>query len=649
MLAELQNLEDRGTLPARTRGNLIIFDYFSATTQAGFRQLLSQGGLDGQGNFFTADMSHALLSGNSSGSKAYRTYKAFMPYQPGAVLTPTLSDSQGTVVIDWASTDPVAAYRAARTANPLVSRSQHSTDYAKPRVIFNFSSNNALTYYQHFATRLLGTDLDTNQDGQQDFQAQAGTSFLGEGIVGVGALKGASESAQTNNAGAGNSGQCAVHVGNLPDPDNENCTLTSPAPFRISTTPISLPANERLVEFSAGVADLLDDTPTDALIELIDHTGWQTPNQRIAATFPSAAEGSAIFTAGSELLHIAGFDIELSHLKYLALATIYSRTGSFYTAASLNADSTALQTSEQCGLVRDGCFVLPYYRPPDGQNSTDLAAPRLAAMLDTVWMIWPHLTNRQMHKLLAGCAKDLGDQGVDAVYGQGLLDFACIAQPSGGLNLPVGLPKPVAGVRGALYGASTASTALTTYDAFGRDFEHQVLHKNLQARPAFDPMHNALVHKAFGFLELTANERTASAWLTKQAKGNLYLGIGAAYEGDSLFGMSGSGHFAIHDGRSLGLRLELDQPLSNFWNMRLSLAHYKGTASAAYPGAVSDLALEQSNSSITFERRFSGKASAAFKAACSSGNSGTFHSFGTRITLFGASNCSHSIGAQIRF
>ena len=113
--------------------------------------------------------------------------------------------------------------------------------------------------------------------------------------------------------------------------------------------------------------------------------------------------------------------------------------------------------------------------------------------------------------------------------------------------------------------------------------------------------------------------------------------------------MAGSGHFEIYDGRSVGVRAEWNQPLSNFWTMNISLAHYKGTATASYPGAVSDLVLEQSNTNLSFERRLAKNSIASFSYACSSGNSGSFNSFGTRIELFGAASCSQKIGAQIRF
>ena len=255
-----------------------------------------------------------------------------------------------------------------------------------------------------------------------------------------------------------------------------------------------------------------------------------------------------------------------------------------------------------------------------------------------------------MYDLLVSCTKDMGAAGVDPIFGQGLLDFSCVTQSSGGLRLPASaMTAQVQGIRGALYGASTASTTLKAYDAFDRDFEHQVLHKTLNVQPVFDPFDRALVQGAYGFVQFTAGNEIASAWMMAQAPGNLQFGLGAAYEGDSLLGMTGSGHFAIADGRSLGVRMKWMQPLDNFWTVQLSLARYQGTASAAYSGAVSDLALGQSNASVAFERRIAAGGSLRLQYACSSGNSGSFNSFGTHIELFGASSCRRTVGAQIRF
>ena len=657
LLAQLENLKDSATLPEGTRGATIIYDLLYLTGDEDDevddrRALLRANGYDGSGNYYLTDYSHARMTAGTlyHAAEVWRTYTAMVPVVPGAIVSPKIfgnaNDPDASLNSSYNKDQILAAYRAARTANPIT----RTTRYAAPRAIFNMSLSGSHSLFHRIATDL--------QNSHSDFASQSNFADFAEGLVGVGSL--GNSNAQWNSGFRKQSGGLLaagfIHsqdisadrvlpdgLGEVIDDNEDNDYWDS-------------------VQISTQLTDLIAATPTSTLSVLVDHKSWTTPASKISAAFPTVS-GSLqrqVNSAGNVRISFSN-GTGVSLLDLLAGAAVHARTGHFYTAAYLNAAGDATQQNTPCGMLRDACFMLPYYTSPRGHHGTSFAAPRLAAFIDAVWLIWPTLTNQTMHTLLAGCTEDLGASGVDPIFGQGLLDFECVVNPSGGLRLPAQL-QSVRGLRGALYGSSTASTSLTTYDAFGRDFEHQVLHRSLQAAPAFDPLAQCAhtfasycgrLRRSTGsdknlHLVSAISPQVASAWLT-QAKGNLHLGIGAAYEGDSLFGMSGSGHFAIHHGRSLGIRLELDQPLSNFWNMRLSLTHYKGTASAAYPGAVSDLALEQSNSSITFERRFAKNSRAYLQAACSSGNSGSFNSFGTHIQLFGASNCLHSIGAQIHF
>ena len=140
------------------------------------------------------------------------------------------------------------------------------------------------------------------------------------------------------------------------------------------------------IQVKQELVNLINSADTSVLTELARYSGWDTPTQRIAEAFPNAASGSLVYKAGATRLRLAGFEMEVSLLKYLSLATVYSRTGRFYTATSLNSAGTALAYHTHCGVLRDGCFVLPNYTSPSRQTGTGFAAPRLSAMLDTVWI-----------------------------------------------------------------------------------------------------------------------------------------------------------------------------------------------------------------------------------------------------------------------
>ena len=645
LLAELDNRIKAGTISQSSRGSTILFSSLvpPAGSPTRHQDLFNANGLDGNGTFYTTDVvGSSLLQQRTFGGFAMQAYRHMLsqtrvhvspngeklPILPSALISYRLTSASGTYA--WSAADFVAAYNAGRANNPQVSQTGYTAHKAILSVI---GFKNKYGLFHQLAKTL--------QDDTNHFASQNSFGSIAPNIIGVIAA-GGSDAASTS----GYRKQPMLMAGFLSGAHRSNVLRIIDDDDRT--------ADFDSIQINTDITDVIASTSTARLQALLATGSNSGQSANLDTAFPTATSAQRTLlelTAQQRVslgpIGIASAPVESTNLlNLLSAVAVQTRTGHLYTISQVGSTGDDLRFDTHCGIARMGCFVLPIYDPfPTRDGSQNYAATRFTAFLDTLWLLWPSLTNQQLYTLLTGCSKDMGATGVDPKFGQGMLDFKCVTQPSGGLRLPAG----VQGVSGALYGASTAGAVLTTYDAFGRDFEHQILHRNLQARPAFDPMHKALVHKVGGFLELTANERITSAWLTRRTAGNLYLGLGAAYEGDSLFGMTGSGHFAIYDGRSLGLRLELAQNLSNFWNMRMSLAHYRGTASAAYPGAVSDLALEQSNASLTFERRFSDKSNARLSFACSSGNSGTFNSFGTRIELFGADNCSHSVGAQIRW
>lgn len=91
--------------------------------------------------------------------------------------------------------------------------------------------------------------------------------------------------------------------------------------------------------------------------------------------------------------------------------------------------------SQQCGIAMNYCLVAPgnvVFIDPDATSQansgllqgggTSYAAPLVSGAAAVVWSAFPWFTNDQVRQAILGGAKDLGDFGVDAVYGWGLLD-----------------------------------------------------------------------------------------------------------------------------------------------------------------------------------------------------------------------------------
>lgn len=114
-------------------------------------------------------------------------------------------------------------------------------------------------------------------------------------------------------------------------------------------------------------------------------------------------------------------------------------------------------------------------------SGTSMAAPIVSGSIALLTNTWPILgTNGTAIKLLATTATDLGAKGVDATYGNGLINLSAAFQPVGGLTVNTGgktysvvslTPSILSG--GALGSLPAISAQLANYpafDGFARNF-----------------------------------------------------------------------------------------------------------------------------------------------------------------------------------
>lgn len=91
-----------------------------------------------------------------------------------------------------------------------------------------------------------------------------------------------------------------------------------------------------------------------------------------------------------------------------------------------------------CGVSKNWCLTAPAYDivTVDGKggyqliNGTSFAAPHVAGVAALVKQMFPYMTMDQVRQVLLGTAIDIGDAGVDEVYGYGLLNaYAAVLGP----------------------------------------------------------------------------------------------------------------------------------------------------------------------------------------------------------------------------
>ena len=92
---------------------------------------------------------------------------------------------------------------------------------------------------------------------------------------------------------------------------------------------------------------------------------------------------------------------------------------------------------DRCGWTANYCLVAPaenvIYDAETGarDGGTSLAAPQAAAALQMLAAMWPDLSQTDLVALLLELADDIGEPGIDPVYGHGRLSFRRLYAPGG--------------------------------------------------------------------------------------------------------------------------------------------------------------------------------------------------------------------------
>lgn len=137
--------------------------------------------------------------------------------------------------------------------------------------------------------------------------------------------------------------------------------------------------------------------------------------------------------------------------------------------------------SNRCGVAKDWCMVAYsndiFTTTLNGQyttvSGTSFAAPQVAGAAAVLHQAFPSLTMVQIRQRLFDTATDLGEAGVDAVYGHGLLNLSVATRPLGLTTLAV--TKDVnEGPRYSLEGSS-----MNFGKAFGLDASNMLAAKDI--------------------------------------------------------------------------------------------------------------------------------------------------------------------------
>lgn len=135
--------------------------------------------------------------------------------------------------------------------------------------------------------------------------------------------------------------------------------------------------------------------------------------------------------------------------------------------------------SNACGVTKDYCITAPGSEISAGHNvlsGTSFAAPVVSAAIAVIREAFPYMNATEITTLLFTTARDLGEPGVDDIYGWGMLDLERATRPVGTELVPLadGMMHPLraAHVPGTIaQKIQSADLKFAYFDSFGRAFE----------------------------------------------------------------------------------------------------------------------------------------------------------------------------------
>lgn len=169
--------------------------------------------------------------------------------------------------------------------------------------------------------------------------------------------------------------------------------------------------------------------------------------------------------------------------------------GHFVNVVAWDNDTSALADySNACGVTKDYCITAPgtikTQRPNSRFNDvnvgTSFAAPVVSAAIAVIREAWPYLNSTQITDILFTTAADLGEPGVDEIYGHGMLDMEAATRPVGELSVAISdnmtQPLQIATVSPEIaHAIESANPTMASFDAYGRAFDTK-LSDNVIAR-----------------------------------------------------------------------------------------------------------------------------------------------------------------------
>ena len=270
-------------------------------------------------------------------------------------------------------------------------------------------------------------------------------------------------------------------------------------------------------------------------------------------------------------------------LTYTDLADSYN--GAWIVVGAVDSNNEISSYSNQAGVLQDIFMVAPGgdFGDPitttsnDGSISnfigTSFAAPAVTGAFALISQKYPYLTGTDIRNILFASATDLGETGIDEVYGHGLLNIDGAMQPIGSMSIPVS--NTISGTS-----LSLSSTSLSAPSSLSKS----IANYDLIIIDNFNRPFNVGINSSINYYDETYSYHKSKIFESKNEKlfvlkNNNSLGIGykdfknrfSVLVDKTLMGIHSTGAFSIKNPNTFYFNYE--RYLKNGFSSYVSLSY----------------------------------------------------------------------------
>jgi subtilisin family serine protease/uncharacterized protein YaiE (UPF0345 family) len=214
-------------------------------------------------------------------------------------------------------------------------------------------------------------------------------------------------------------------------------------------------------------------------------------------------------------------------------------------------------------------------------SGTSMAAPYVTGAIAVLKQAWPQLEAEQLVGLITSTAQDLGEPGVDAVYGHGLVDLNEATKPQGDI-VAVQPSGSISSISGGIVGDSSMSgldnlsgiSSIVVMDAFDRDYyvdddnftAFQLMDKPLGNQyMSYEPMETLYGDNIKFSMSHNGDDWQYAQSIEHTEKFNVMYNIGHIKQDGAVLGSAFQGSFAVDSSTTNYIGADMNYSLNQTW------------------------------------------------------------------------------------